>query len=793
MEVVNGMRTAPFLIKDVESLRRRAAEIERGAKAAGRDAELWRLMKNCARSSPDGFPWFTPFVALMTGEAQDIRNAKRVLDDYLEKLEPMYFTTGLQYHFWCFAFPHAKWCMYFQWLTTLGAYTPEEEAAIRGKLARYQFLNFFYGLRTKPEPECVDNQTLSLCLSNVLVGRLFAEGDDGPDPIARTMLEEGWRRLPDIVGGMPASGYSGEGSSYMDCVVGPAIPLIVELMEDIGGEKDVYFKSFAPNGVTPAKVLEMTAREWMPGGLLLPWDNYGYQYGVRAPLAYAARKTRDPLYADILLHDAVWSYDIGVGWAYDDLVWTWIWWPEERMSGGGAAGAAASKDSHRPGSAGLGQGASGPIAARSWADPDVGGAIAAPDYYLMQMWDDSAPVYPVRSHVNPNAVLFNAYGVPLSVDGETRTCPRFQFEDTWREVKLGLGDPRRYNYGDGCGGAHSVLLVDGWEGMRAMSEYKQHTPLALDPLGAGLAADVTPIYKERFPDAVHVRRRSKLAAKRFFVIEDSAVFTEPHRFTSRFILRPRLVSTERAEGGPSGAKIMTREGVTLHLLELSGGTVVKTEVIHGNHSYFPMDEETLLVDFNGTSGERLFVAFMSRTFRPGAAEEGWTTVSDPSEAWDYEEARRRLDASAHVVPFLLPAYMELPLPIARRWWYRKTIRKAAGPARLQLPRGMHNALCWINGVPADLGLPVPTDLLAPIVRIPEEWEDAREIEVVVRCDVPVSHFDGKGEGTIGINGGAALCYPCEEERILRAAFDGAHIEVQTNLRTYREPYRRMER
>ncbi len=749
-------RLTPFLIKDVNLLRNRIRVIEASESDLHQDAKLWNLLKNSARTAPKQFPWFTPFVALMTKDEQDIANAKSVLQDYTDKLEPMYFTSGLQFHFWCFAFPHAKWCMYFQWLVSLGAFSPEEEKTFRDKLLSFQYLNFFYGMRTKPEPECVDNQTLSLCLSNVMVGYIFSS-DDYPSKMAKMMLDEGWRRLPEIVGSMPASGYTGEGSSYIDCVIGPAIPLIVELIEEMTGEKDVLYKSFAPGGVVPEQFLSIVAREWMPGGLLLPWDNYGYQYGVRAPLAYAALKTGEPIYKDILHNHAVWSYDIGVGWAYDDLVWSWIWWPGNEVLD-------KSTD-------------------YSWSERDIGGAIAAQgnDYYLMQMWDESEPVYPARSHVNPNAVLLNAYGIPLSLDGSLGSCTRFHFEDTWREVKYSLGEPTRYNFGDGCAGAHSVLLVDDWEGMRAMSDYRQFRALELDHQHGAIAADVTPIYREHFKDAVQVKRRSSVAADRFFVIEDYAEFQDNHRFTSRFVLRPTIADTG------NGVKLVSPEGITLHLIDLAGGTEVKVETIKGAVHYYPMDQEMLLVDFHGTSGKRLFIAFISRVFEPVSSVEGWQTVHDPTEQMTYGDAWEPLLASRDVLPFKLPAYMEMTLPIGRRWWYYKRIGKSTGKSWLQLPRAMHNAKCWMNGREIDLSS-ISSMLLAPFVPVPSEFEEDTEIDVVIRCDVPVSHFDGLGEGTMGINGGVFVCYPCEEEQIIDASYDGKHIEVKTSKDLYRWPY-----
>jgi hypothetical protein len=52
--------------------------------------------------------------------------------------------------------------------------------------------------------------------------------------------------------------------------------------------------------------------------------------------------------------------------------------------------------------------------------------------------------------------------------------------------------------------------------------------------------------------------------------------------------------------------------------------------------------------------------------------------------------------------------------------------------------------------------------------------------------------DGDDHGAVaGLNGGAALCYPCEEEIITRASYDGEFIEVTTNLADDRVPYKRM--
>lgn len=751
-------KRTPFLISNSDSLR---SQLLANAELDRTQARLWQLVKNCARTAPKQFPWFTPFVALVTREATDIENAKDVLADYLQKLEPMSFTSGLQYHFWCFAFPHAKWSMYFQWLVTLGAYTEDEVESIRGQLLSYHFTNFFYGMRSKPEPECVDNQALSLVLSNVLVGYLFAS-DKSTSSMANVMLEEGLRRLPEMIGGIPASGYTGEGSSYMDCVIAPAIPLVVELLQHITGKTDLFEHRFAPNDISPQTILKMAAREWFPGGLLFPWDNYGYQYGVRAPLAYAAQKTKDAQYAHILQHQAVWSYDIGVGWAYDDLVWTLIWWP---LDTGTSA-------YHK----------------QNWMHAELGGVLHTNTLplTLVQLWDESEPNIPTRSHVNPNAVMFHAYGVPLSMDGSVRKdVTRFQFADTWRETVHSVGEITRYNYGDGCAGAHSVLLVDRWEGLRALHSYPQAQSVEIDELAGAMTTDVTPLYQEHYPDAQVVRRRSSIAADRFYIIEDLADFTQPHEYTSRFVLRPDAVEVSL------GAKIRTQEGISLHLIDLIGHTQISHERLRGPVYMYNLDQDVEIIDFQGTSGHRLFIAWMSRAIEQHEKLHDWQTIWEDDTSYSYEQAEQLVTHSKYRVAFELPSYMEQPLPIVKRWWYFKKVSKPRGQTWLQLPRGMHDARCWINGQEIEY-YSSEWGVLAPYIEIPQTWEQVEMIEILLRTDVPISHYDGKGEGTVGFNGGCYLCIPCEEEVISQATYDGEQIEIITNRQLYRWPYRLME-
>ncbi len=760
----------PFLFDDVDDLRARVAADRLGG---GRRTELWNLLRNSARNAPADFGWFVPFVAVVTRDPDDIERARQVVFTYLDKLDPMSFCSGLQFHFWCFAFPHAKVALYFQWLCTIGAFSEDEQERIADQLVAYHFVNFYYGMRTKPEPECVDNQALSLCLSTTIVGYLFSQGDS-PSEMAKLMLRDGLRRLPGLLADMPPSGYTGEGSSYMDCVNGPAVPLAVEVLERITGRSGLLFERLGAQGAQPVSVLRMVARSFMPGGLLLPWDNYGYQFGVRSTLAYGARRTGEPIFRRVLETECIWTYDIGIGWAYDDLVWTQIWWPED-------AAAAADDDA-----------GAGPAEddGRNWYEPLAGGTLVSTDgnHYAVQMWDQSAPDIPTRSHVNPNALLFNGFRTPISADGSpSPDVPhRFQFDDTWRQVDfLAIDTESRYNYGDGCLGPHSVIVVDGDESMRAHSDYPQTASSDYDANDRWVEADVTPIYRENFPDLVQVRRRTQLHLDRIFTVEDLVVSEDgEHDVSSRFLFRPDVRLT------PQGIRVETPEGVSLQLIDLLNDNEIFIESVE-NHPHKP-DGRSVLVDFSlrGREVRRLFVGLISRTVAVESELADFRVVADLGHVLTYARASAALWASPTLVPLRLPAYMEADLPNATRWWYARTVDKRPGPSWLRLPVGMHAPLLYVDGNEVDLSSYAHSmDLIAPLVRLPDGLDAKSTVEVMLRVDVPKGHYDGQGDGTIGMTGGIAMAYPVREEVIESAAFVDGMVTVTTNVEDYCFPYR----
>ena len=221
----------PFYIDDIDALREKLARAERNGDTIGR---VWSSVRRRAQTAPEAYSWFLAFTALVTGKNEDAEAAKTALRRYVNRLAGDPYGMGLQFHHWCYSFPHARWVLFFQWLESLNAWDPDESDSMRSDLITHQYLYFFSAMRIKPEPECVDNQTMSLCFSNALIGHLYGR-KPYDSAICRRMKVDGARRLPSLIGGMPTSGYSGEGSTYMDYVVGPALPFLVEYLERTEG------------------------------------------------------------------------------------------------------------------------------------------------------------------------------------------------------------------------------------------------------------------------------------------------------------------------------------------------------------------------------------------------------------------------------------------------------------------------------------------------------------------------------------------------------------------------------
>ncbi len=667
----------------IDALREKIAHIEA---TGGRRLDLWNAMLRLSRGNPQGNPWFLPFVAVMTGDPALVAEAKKAIANHIDTAQDKG-STGYLFNIWCFAFPHCRWALWFDFMRRADYYAKEEADELAAKFLVIQFRDNLAGLRVKPDPECVDNQTASLVLASYLIGSLFIDGP-GNGHLARLLRDTAAPRLEAMIGGMPPSGYGGEGSTYQGRIVAFAIPLLLEALEHLRGE-DLFEAPLATRDASAASVLRSTRNLWLPGGLLLPWDDYGWQFGMAFPLAYLAARAKDPLCCRMLERDANWSRfnGSGAGWGYDDPVWTLIYWPDL-------------PEGELP-------------EWKPWRDSTLGGTLVDPhgDTYLMQMWDPTALMC-TRAHVNPNAVILSYKGIPFSADGTAdEGCTDLNYEGAVFDRNFGAGAAQHMNLSKGCVGSHSCLLVDGDQGFRPKSDdYVRSVPAAcVDPAAPNtIAGDVTGLYANAYPDALSVRRRSTLVDGRFWLIEDYAAFANEHDFSARWWFRPGATAAGK------GIDLRTNDGGLLQMRPL----LPSGEPCIHHVDKFPTwpDDASDRVDFpypRGKTAHGLWIAWPTLAFQAtDTFADGWTAWPCPLDAVPCAPAPA--DARHDLTPSILP-WLVADVPTASDWRFRHTATIRSNSA-LRLPRGLDTTTrLWIDGREIDISSALATDLVTPLI------------------------------------------------------------------------------
>ncbi len=707
--------------------------------ATGRMAQVWDLVRRLAHAHPDKNPWLTPFVALMERDPAMVQHARDAIAGHLDSAQEKA-ECGYLFNIWCFAFPHCRWAIWFDLLRQAGIYSDTEAEELAARFLLIQHRDHHAGLQVKPFPGCADNQVASLCLSSLVVGTLFADGP-GDGHLARRLREESAPRLESMIGGMPPSGYSGEGSTYQGLIVAFATPFLLEMLERERG-RDLFDTPLQPEGTSAADVLRMTSRLWMPGGLLLPWDDYGYQYGITAPLAYLAHRDGDRHCLALLEHEAPWSrVNAGsAGWGFDEVVWTLAWWPET---------------------------AAPDLAWKPWTNGPVGGTLVDPPgrCYLMQMWDPTSPMC-VRSQVNPNSLVLTVDGIPLMADGTPGAkCAALSFPGAVYERNFGAGAFQRMNLSKGCGGSHTCILVDGWEGFRPTHEDYAPSHLVESPDGQ-LVGDVTGLYRDAYPDCRVVRRRSTLVDNRFWLVEDLAAFEQPHNLDSRWYFRPGVTAAA------GGIDLETPEGATLQMRSLLEPVTSSITRIEGFPRHPDGASDRVDVTTQTREGRWLWVLW------PGEPRKPLTELTGGWRAGPVE-----LDATCDLLAALPNSpvhpgdvpWLQADVPVTTAWGFHRTVDVPADqPWWLRLPRGLStNVHLWIDGAP----VPIPRSPagLVPI-HLPGPATDHGQVTVSLILDYCVGQ-GAKEENASWPNTPLAVCVAPTMPRLHKAVFADDHVTI----------------
>ena len=365
----------------------------------------------------------------------------------------------LNKHVWCVAPRAMRVAVYFTWLDLHGAWTRDERLAVGNGLL--DFFDDYVVPVLRARVPGGHNQQFSMTFCSAVVGQALAD-TDGLAPRARALRDWGLFKLKQTLGLLPAHGYSGEGSTYQSDVVTPLAMWAGVFLEQLG-QRDVWDRPWPPNGWRISDTLRVEAHMGGCGGLLPPWDNYGWQRIHNL----AARSLLAGISGDMALlrvAEAVWDQPHNIAWLPDDRLWSLIYWPEQEDE------KVSTVATRNP----------APILT-GWSLSTVGAAIEHLPRRLrvMAAWDACADgVQSIgREQVNPNHLIVDLGGEPITGDGAhdgveslftaasvTRTLQSLTPVEQEMIVRQ-YGSLERWVRSSQCGliGASGAIIVDGWE------------------------------------------------------------------------------------------------------------------------------------------------------------------------------------------------------------------------------------------------------------------------------------------------------------------------------------------
>jgi hypothetical protein len=347
--------------------------------------------------------------------------------------------------------------------------------------------------------------------------------------------------------------------------------------------------------------------------------------------------------------------------------------------------------------------------------------------------------------------------------------------------------PIMVNYGPGCAGAHGVLLVDGWEGLRAKAEGNQGRLVEFNPETPSMAADAVALYKQSWTDAICSLRRTSLCEDAgFWLVEDLIAFEKEREVCARWLLRPGLKEAAR------GVEIETAEGVGFKLVPLLGPDNPKTKEVAG----FPdrLDVACVKADFHqkGNVCRWLWLAlpFKTRSEKEDLSD-GWTALADRNSEFSFEDASKLFESEGFESSLSKPPFLLGEAPLARRWWYRKTIRRP-GPGRfwLRLPKGLIAPEAWLDGKPCGLAAKAKLAELMPLdLEIPAG--PGESVSVALRSDCGASQYCKGEHGTGSFCGRTKLVLEEPPPGRLVASYAKGRVEGSFNGKSWSLPYELM--
>jgi hypothetical protein len=541
---------------------------------------------------------------------------------------------SLDAHIWCMAPRMMRMAVYFTWLDSLGAWTPAER-----RLVGAAVLDFFYDyvipvLRARVPGG--HNQQFSMTFCSTVAGHAFADVE-GVSARARALRDWAFPKFRQVLGLMAPSGYTGEGSTYQSDVVSGLVMWAGVFLEQLG-ERGVWDRRWEPNGWRLSDTLRMEVAMGSCGGLLPPWDQYGW-----APIHNLAARTLwaglsgNPQILEIA--ESAWEIPHQLAWRPDDRLWTLLYWPANEDARSGAPRAAPCS----------------PLT--GWSLPAVGAAVEHQPRRLrvLMVWDrSSSGVQGIgRQQFNPNHLMIDLGGEPITADGSHDGRTRHFSDASLARTLMAFADVQQEMIIQQCGsldawvganqqgflGSSCAIVVDGWDGYfpaqaregRLLFERREtdrHT----------VAGEAAACYQPAF-DVSRMRRTVSVGASGVtWVVDDLRALT-PHTFTWRLWLRRGARQVD-----PIGVRLdlPSGVGVTLAWLAEADGAAARGPVSLTTVPTFPQgrgwpDEGSVRSDLSATGRRVRFVTCLVpegvtglalRSIADGAWEAVWAGGSD---------------------------------------------------------------------------------------------------------------------------------------------------------------------
>jgi|GEM_PF-3451593 len=657
---------------------------------SGRLLETVRLVASEIVSHPPLRPaeGTYPFLAwLLTGEPKFAAKARTTLFELAATVEKRERTDVTQGHCWCDSFSFCRWLMLADWVWFSPVMTDEDRIHLEERFLYYLWAHPFQRLKTRAiESSPHNNQNGAMALACVTGGYLFGK-KYGSDRRARRMLDLGLRHLRVFMLGFPKGGYSYEGSSYMAEVIGPVMVPALELVREATGE-DLFECAVDADHATPREVLESMFKLSSPGGLLHPWDNYGYKRADFTPqAAYLAARTRDRKSLEFLESLGAFEEPSCAGWGLDKTLWTLVWMLRCETPEPITQPHPVERSLYR------------------LCEPALGAGVAGPRerMFLLQMWDRNSAFPPTRAQFNPNSLVMEYDGSPLLLDGDcVEACKAADFRDP-KYTYFKPDSNKTLSFGAGTVGAHNTIFFDGED------HYFPHVPtegeLIFHREQDGIAlfeSDVTAGYAGRY-DVSSVRRACLVIGDEAVLVRDTISAASPHEITWRVHTRDG-----HAEVRPGGFSVETPDHVRLEICFPDDSPV--------EHRHLCAERRTQLEGrcHEVSRRERGAELCLHTLLVPTSLLEEWLPLSS---GWEWRRAE-----NADAVDAVRERWTEAqPIDFSGQSWFYTT--------------GCHEPGTGVYRCEAEADGPVPETVFLRLPRLlirPRLWINGREIPLHLR-------------------------------------------------------------